>query len=98
MDLYVVFLQRDVHLLVGRQAEGAAVGQLHHVDGEALVSALVAEAELHLGAAQRQTLLVGAQEQVSGDARPGGDIHTHTGYQLDEAAKVLLKTVLQFTY
>ncbi|TNN64641.1 hypothetical protein EYF80_025150 [Liparis tanakae] len=56
-----------------RKTEGAAVGQLHDVDGEALVSGLVAEAELHLRAAERRPLLVGALEDVGGDARPGGD-------------------------
>lgn len=41
-----------IHFLLGGQAEGAAVGQLHDVDGEALVSGLVAEVELHLRAAR----------------------------------------------
>lgn len=69
---------KDVHFLVSWQTEGAAVGQLHDVDGEALVSGLVAEAELHLRAARRQPLLVRAQEEVCRDARPAGNTNTQT--------------------
>lgn len=67
-----VYWAEAVHFLVGRQTEGTAVGQLHDVDGEALVSGLVAEAELHLRAARCQPLLVGAQE-VCREAGPGQD-------------------------
>lgn len=59
-----------LHYLVRRQTEGAAVGQLHDVDGEALVSGLITEAELHLGAAERP-LLVGVEEEVRREAGPG---------------------------
>lgn len=63
-------IKQDVHFLVSLQTEGAAVGQLHDVDGEAMVSGLVTETELHLRAAERQPLLVGVQEEVSREARP----------------------------
>lgn len=66
-------LRHFVHFLVGRQTEGAAVGQLHDVDGEAPVSGLVTEAELHLRAAGRQAVLVGAQQEVSGEAGSAGN-------------------------
>lgn len=68
----------DLHFLVSWQTEGAAVRQLHDVDGETLVSGFVTEAELHLRAAQRQPLLVGAQEEVCREARPGGDANAQT--------------------
>lgn len=71
-------IKSDVHFLVSWQTEGAAVRQLHDVDGETLVSGFVTEAELHLRAAQRQPLLVGAQEEVCREARPGGDANTQT--------------------
>lgn len=70
--------EEDVHFLVSWQTEGAAVGQLHDEDGEALVSGLVTEAELHLRAAQRQPFLVGAQQEVWRKARPGGTTNTRT--------------------
>lgn len=72
-------IRSNVHLLLRRQAEGAAVGQLRDVDREALVSGLVAEAELHLGAAQRQPLVVGAREEVGGEARPTGSSESQGG-------------------
>lgn len=68
--------KEDVHFLVRWQTEGATVGQLHDVDGEPLVFGLITEAKLHLRAAQRQPLLVGAQEEVCREARPGGDTNT----------------------
>lgn len=67
-------MKTDVHFLLSWHTECAAVRQLHDGDGEALVSRFIAEAELHLRAAQRQPLLVGAQEEVGREARPGRDI------------------------
>lgn len=62
-----------VHFPLGRQTEGAAVGELHDVEGEALVSGLVSEPELHLRAADGRPLLKGARDEVGREARPGGD-------------------------
>lgn len=58
--------------LLRRQAEGAAVEQLHDGDGEALLSGLVTEAELHLRAARRQSVLLRAVEQFCRQAGPEG--------------------------
>lgn len=64
-------MKTDVHFLLSWQTQRAAVRQLHDGNAEALVSGFVAEAELHLGAAQHRPLLVGAREEVGRGARPG---------------------------
>ena len=49
----------SLHVVVLRQTEGAAVGELQHGHAEALV--LVAQAQLDLSAAQGRGLVVGEQ-------------------------------------
>ncbi len=85
--------KKCIHFLVSLQTESAAVGQMHDINGEALVSGLIAEAELHLRAARCQPLLIGAQKEVCRETRPKGhtNIQTHT-------AQVKISGVLRIAY
>lgn len=57
MTLRETWTDHFLRFLLRWQTEGAAVGQLHDEDAEALLSGLVTEAELHLRASRRQPVL-----------------------------------------
>ena len=80
-----------VVVVVLRQTEGAAVGQLQHSHAEALV--LVAQAQLDPSAAQGRGLVIGERggRLLAGPGGTTGEDRAHTGSQAKNAQEIRQK-------